>query len=114
MKTLGERVRQLREENDLSVRELAKKAKVSAPFISDVELGRRHPSEDVMQRLASVLKTTVEDLEKYDARPPVQELKRLSANDPAMGFALRGVVDQGVSAKELQKFLDHRVRTRKK
>lgn len=105
MKTLGERIRELREENDLSVRELAKRLKISPPFLSDVELGRRHPSEDVLQRLATALGTTSDDLRKFDARPPMQELKRIAASNPAMGFALRRVVDEGVNPEELLEFL---------
>ncbi|HEY1757854.1 MAG TPA: helix-turn-helix transcriptional regulator [Bryobacteraceae bacterium] len=108
MKTLGEYIRELREKKDLSVRELAKTLNVSAPFLSDVELGRRHPSEEVLVRLASELGTKADELKKYDSRPPVQELKRMAANDPAMGFALRRVVDDGVSAKDLMEFLKQR------
>lgn len=113
MKTLGERIRELREERDLSVRELAKKLKVSAPFLSDVELGRRHPSEDVLERLATALETTPDDLKKHDTRPPVQELKRMAASDPVMGFALRKMVDDGVDAKELLAFLQRHGRGKK-
>ena len=75
--------------------------KVSAPFLSDVELGRRHPSEEVLARVAKKLDATVEELKKHDSRAPVQELKRIVANDPKMGFALRQVVDEGVSAEDL-------------
>lgn len=106
MKTLGEYIRELREKKDISVRELARQLKVSAAFLSDIELGRRHPSDEVMERLADCLDTTLEDMQKYDARPPVQELKRITANDPAMGFALRRVVDEGVTAKDILEFLD--------
>jgi transcriptional regulator with XRE-family HTH domain len=106
MKTLGEHIRALRESKDLSVRELARNLKVSAAFLSDIELGRRHPSDEIMGRLANCLDTTPEELQKYDARPPVQELKRIAANDPAMGFALRRVVDEGVSAQDLLDFLN--------
>ena len=74
MKTLGEHIRELREDRDWSVRDLAKKLKVSAAFLSDVELGRRHPSEEVLEKLASAFETTTDDLRKHDARPPVQEL----------------------------------------
>ena len=114
MKTLGERIRELREEHDLSVRELAKKLKVSAPFLSDVELGRRHPSEDVLERLASAFGTTKEDLKKHDARAPVQELKRMAASNPAMGFALRKMVDEGVNPDELLEFLKGHRRSKKR
>jgi transcriptional regulator with XRE-family HTH domain len=105
MKTLGEHLRELREKRDFSVRELAKKLKVSAPFLSDIELGRRHPSDEVLARLASALGTKSEELKKYDARPPMQELKRMAANDPAMGFALRRVVDEDASGEDLLEFL---------
>ncbi len=114
MKTLGEFIRELREKHDLSVRELAKKLKVSAPFLSDIELGRRHPSDDVLGRLASFFETTTDDLRKHDARPPVQELKRIAANNPAMGFALRKVVDEGVSPEDLLHFLEGHSRRKKK
>lgn len=108
MKTLGEYIRELREANDLSVRELAKRMKLSAPFLSDVELGRRHPSEEVLARLAPVLGTTVETLKKHDARAPVQELKRIAASNPAMGFALRRVVEDDVDPEALLEFLKRR------
>jgi len=106
MKTFGEQIRGLRELKDISVRELARQLKVSAAFLSDVELGRRHPSDEIMRRLAECLDTTPEELLKYDARPPVQELKRIAANDPAMGFALRRVVDEGISSQDLLEFLN--------
>ena len=114
MKPLGERIRELREKHDLSGRELAKKIKVSAPFLSDVELGRRHPSDDVLKAIAVALGTTLEDLKRHDARPPVQELKRIAASNPAMGFALRRVVDEGVSPDKLLEFLKHHGRGGKK
>jgi transcriptional regulator with XRE-family HTH domain len=114
MKPLGERIRELRELHDLSVREFAKKIKVSAPFLSDVELGKRYPSDDVLKTIAVSLGTTLEDLKKHDARPPVQELKRIAARDPAMGFALRRVVDEGVNPDELLEFLNRHGRHKKR
>lgn len=114
MKPLGERIRELRDRKDLSVRELAKKIDVSAAFLSDVELGRRHPSDDVLKQIASHLGATLDELKKHDSRPPVEELKRISANNPAMGFALRRVVDEGVSADELLEFLNRPGRSKKK
>ena len=106
MKTFGDQIRELREKKDISVRELARQLNVSAAFLSDVELGRRHPSDEILRKLAGCLDTTMEELQKYDARPPVQELKRIAANDPAMGFALRRVVDEGISSKDLLEFLN--------
>ena len=111
-KTLGEYLRELRENKDFSVRELAKRLGVSAPFLSDVELGRRHPSEDVLSKLARELDTTVAELRRHDARAPIRELRRMAANNPAMGFALRKVVEDGVDPEDLLRYLDDRNRNR--
>jgi len=108
-KTLGERIRELRDEKDLSLREFAKKlGGLSAAFLSDIELGRRHPSEKVLADMARVLGTTVEDLRNYDARPPVEELKRKASADPAWGLALRRVVEEGISPEELMKLVERK------
>ncbi|HXU21052.1 MAG TPA: helix-turn-helix transcriptional regulator [Verrucomicrobiae bacterium] len=114
MKTLGERIRELRETKDLSVRELARRLGITAPFLSDVELGRRHPKDEVLKAIASHLGTTFEELKKHDSRPPVQELKRMAAANPAMGFALRRVVDEGIKPEALLKFLNTQGGAKKK
>jgi len=102
MKTLGERIRELREEKDLSLREFAKKlGGLSAAFLSDIELGRRHPSEKVLADMARVLGTTVEDLRKHDTRAPVEDIKRLATTNPAFGLAFRKLVDKDVSPEDL-------------
>jgi transcriptional regulator with XRE-family HTH domain len=106
MKTLGERIRELREQKDTSLRELAKKLGVSPAFLSDIELGRRYPSDEVLAKIAKGLATTVESLKQYDTRPPVEELKKLAAANPLMGVALRRVVEKNVNASDLIDFLN--------
>jgi transcriptional regulator with XRE-family HTH domain len=101
MKTFGERIRELREEKDLSLRESAKKLNVSAAFLSDIELGRRFPSDDVLSRIAKLLGESVEKLKAYDTRPPMQELKQLFASHPMMGVALRRAVEKKVDPEHL-------------
>ena len=88
--TLGQKIRELRDKADLSLRELATKVGVSAPFLSDIELGRRMPSDEVIERLAVPLSIRPEELRKYDLR----ELKRSIDSNPAMGFAFRTAAEQ--------------------
>jgi transcriptional regulator with XRE-family HTH domain len=106
MKTLGERIRELREQKDISLRELAKKLAVSPAFLSDIELGRRYPSDEVLARIAKELGSTVESLKQYDTRPPIEELKKMAAANPLMGVALRRVAEKKVSASDLIDFLN--------
>ena len=110
MKTLGQKIRELRKEKDLSLRELAKRLGVSAAFLSDVELGRRFPSDKVLSGIARVLGTSVEDLRSYDTRPPVQDLRRLTISDPQYGLAFRKVIDKKISAQDLIKFAEKKSR----
>jgi transcriptional regulator with XRE-family HTH domain len=115
VKTLGQRIRELREAKDLSLREFAKKlGGFSAAFLSDVELGRRHPSDKVLTEMARVLGTTVEDLRRHDTRPPVEGLKRLTTSNPAYGLAFRKVIDEQVSPEELMKLANKTAERHKK
>lgn len=106
-KTLGQRIRELRDERDFSLREFAEKlGGISAAHISDIELGRRYPSDDLLKKMAVKLETTVEDLRSYDSRAPVKDLKRISESDPTFGFALRKLVDKKVTAADLLKWAE--------
>ena len=109
VKTQGQRIRELREAADLSLREFSKLlGGLSPAFLSDVELGRRHASEKVLVQMAKALGTTLEDLQSYDTRPAVQELKRLAAENPAYGLAFRRMVEKKISPEELMKMMDRK------
>lgn len=97
----------MRTQKDLSLREFAKKlGGLSAAFLSDVELGRRHPSEKVLADIARVLDTTLEELRNYDTRVPVEDLKRLASSNPGYGLAFRKLIDKKVSPEDLMKLAE--------
>lgn len=100
-KTLGQLIRELRERKDLSLREFAGKLDVSAPFLSDIELGKRNPSNKVLSRIAQLLGISVEELRRHDTRPPVEELRRLATADPSYGLAFRMLIDKKLSSEDL-------------
>ena len=115
MKNLGERIRELREAKDLSLREFARQlGDLSAAFVSDIELGRRFPSEKVLAKMATVLGVKTEDLMKHDTRPPVEEFKRLAASDPTYGVLLRTIVEQKIDPGEVTKFINKSAEKKKK
>ena|SRR5260221_14523085 len=115
MKSLGERIRELRDQKDLSLRELCKKAGgISPAFLSDIELGRRHPSDHVLTAIAKALGTTSEELKKHDTRPALEEMKRRAMQDPRLGFAFRRILDENVSSDELLKLADDKAKRPKR
>lgn len=105
-KTLGMRIRELREEKDLSLREFAKNLGLSAAFISDVELSRRHPSDNVLAQMARILETSLDELTTFDTRVPLEELKRLVNENPEYGRAFRRVINKKVTPEELNQLAD--------
>ena len=101
-------MRRRRDELDLSLREFAKRLDCSAAFISDIELGRRHPSEKVLAEIARVLEVKLETLQAMDVRAPIEDIKRLTQNDPRFALAFRTMIDKKVSAEELLKLANQK------
>jgi transcriptional regulator with XRE-family HTH domain len=92
--TMGQRLRELRERAGFSLREVAKAADISAPFLSDIELGRRFPTNETLAQIARKLRTSARDVKKHDHRSALADLKRLAEGSPSLGAALRGLVEQ--------------------
>jgi transcriptional regulator with XRE-family HTH domain len=106
-KTLGQRIRELREAKDLSLRDLAKKlGGLSAAHLSDIELGRRFPSDELLANMADKLDTTLADLRQYDSRPPVDEIKKMAEANPAYGFALRKMVEKRITPEDIERLIE--------
>jgi transcriptional regulator with XRE-family HTH domain len=105
MEGIGPYIRKRRDELDLSLREFAKKLDCSPAFISDIELGRRHPSDEVLVEMARVLKVKVEELRAMDVRAPIDAIKRITLDDPTFALALRSVIDKKITADELLEFV---------
>ena len=92
--SFGQRIHELRDKADLSLRGLAMRIGISAPFLSDMELGRRFPSEEILAKLADALDVSPDELKQYDTRGPIADLKRLMDSDPKLGFAFRTIVEK--------------------
>lgn len=72
---LGRKLRVLRKKRGLGVVEAAKRAKISAGFLSAIELSKANPSVATLQRLTATYGTTV--LNFYDTRKQSNRLIRL-------------------------------------
>ena len=76
----------------MTLRELADKANLSAPFLSDVEHGRRQTNE--YDALARALDVPVEELKAFDGRVET-ELKIWLAQNPLLVALLKDLRDSG-------------------
>ena len=53
VKSIGDYIREQREQARISMRQLAQQAGVSNPYLSQIERGLRKPSADILQQIAS-------------------------------------------------------------
>lgn len=56
---VGQRIRQLRKELDISQEALALKAEVDRTYVTDVENGRRNVSVEILERLIAALEVSI-------------------------------------------------------
>lgn len=75
MKVVGTRLKEMRLQKGLSLRELAKQAHMSHSFIADIEAGRSNPSLDTLETLAKTLNVSVDYLlGRTDDPRPIEEI----------------------------------------
>jgi transcriptional regulator with XRE-family HTH domain len=60
--SLGEYIREQREQAQVSLRELSKIAGVSNPYLSQIERGLKKPSAEILQQIAKGLRISAETL----------------------------------------------------
>jgi transcriptional regulator with XRE-family HTH domain len=60
--TIGEFIREQRQQGQVSLRQLARVAGVSNPYLSQIERGMRKPSAEILQQIAKGLRISAEQL----------------------------------------------------
>jgi transcriptional regulator with XRE-family HTH domain len=87
-KSIGDYIREQREQARISVRQLAQTAGVSNPYLSQIERGLRKPSADILQQLAKGLRISAEALYVQagilDDRPADSGVRSALLTDPEL------------------------------
>jgi transcriptional regulator with XRE-family HTH domain len=90
VKRFAERLRELRQSRGITQADLARKATITASYVSRLEGGKVAPGIDMVERLASVLATSVTDL--LPTNPPPDPLPVLQEQAKEM---LNTLLDKG-------------------
>jgi len=106
MQTLGKRLRELREKHRISLRHLAARVRITAPYLSDIELDRRHPSVRVLTDLARALHTPVDDLREHDPKSLLTDIQQRIQDDANYGVALRRLLNLCSTAEDLMRMVE--------
>jgi transcriptional regulator with XRE-family HTH domain len=88
---LGEKMRKLREDLGISLREFSRRAELSPSFVSDVENGRRFPSSTRLKRIAKTLNVPISRLADLDHRVTLASLRGMLEADPDWGPVFRRI-----------------------
>lgn len=97
--SLGDFIASQRRAAELSLRQLAERAGISNPYISQIERGLRKPSAEVLQSLAQALQVSARTLYSYAGIDPSGEAGPTSVpgvirNDPRLSDAQkRALID---------------------
>ncbi len=95
---IGDFIREQREQAQVSLRQLAKLAGVSNPYLSQVERGLRKPSADILQQIAKGLRISAEQL--Y-VRAGILETRH---GDPELVSAI--LADEGLAERQKQVLIE--------
>lgn len=109
---LGAAIRRLRAQAGYTLRKFAGMVGISAAHQSDIEHGRRMPSDKVLRETARLLEhvgATYEDLRALDARLET-DLQEWVQGNPEAGQMLRQVKESGRSPKEILRDLERFLR----
>jgi len=96
--SLGEYIREQREQAEVSLRQLAKLAGVSNPYLSQIERGLKKPSAEILQQIATGLRISAETL--YVRAGILEE----RIGDPAVASAV--LADLALTERQKRVLLD--------
>lgn len=87
--SIGEYIRQQREQAKISLRQLASAAGISNPYLSQIERGLRRPSAEILQQIAKGLRISAEVLYVQagflEDRPPDSGVRAAVLADTGLG-----------------------------
>jgi transcriptional regulator with XRE-family HTH domain len=103
----GERVRQLRKEHNLTLRELADKVGIDFTYLSKIETGKGvPPSEETIRRLAELLNSDSDELILLADKLPDQfERELLARPEKQVAGLYRSMSGRSYSDQEWQEVL---------
>lgn len=108
---LGDTIKNLRIERQITQRELAEKLGVNFTYISKIENGKLEvlPSEDLIRRIAGILGTNAEDLLDLAGKLDLKRLQQVAIEVPEAGMVLRRIQKQNLTDeqwKQIGKIMD--------
>ena len=105
--SLGEKIKELREEKRFSIRELGRRTDVTGMHISNLEKGKTNASPELVRKIAVVLEANADELLHLADRVDPEVVDVIQKNPMAVPNFLRSAKDLSPEQWEkLHKYLD--------
>ena len=91
--TLGEKIKELREGQQIGLRELGRLVDVSAMHISNIEKGKRSASPEILQKIAAALSTDPDELLALSNQVAPDIAQVINSNSQSVPSFLRATKD---------------------
>lgn len=100
VRLIGEKIKRLRKEKDLSISELAEKAGVAKSYLSSIERNiQSNPSIQFMEKIGQVLGVSVNELLRDNSLELIEDL------DDEWIKIVQEAMDSGVSKEDFKEYL---------
>src|SRR5262249_41275715 len=103
--TLGDVIREARVRAKRGLRELARELDITPSYLSDIENDRRVPAEDVLRRIAVLLKLDFDELMALAGRFG-ERAERYLKRHPEAGKLFRKISEKNLEESDLRKLSD--------
>ena len=105
--TLGEKIKELREEKSIGIRELGRRTNVTGMHISNLEKGKVNASPELVSKIAATLEANTDELLHLADRVDPLVVDVIQKNPIAVPSFLRSAKDLSPEQWEkMQKYLD--------
>lgn len=103
----GSRIRQLRKEKDISLRELADRVGIDFTYLSKIENGKvEPPSEEVIRLISQEFEVDPEDLLSLAGKVSSEQIRKAVESNPSVSILLRKIQTQKLSAEQIKRMVD--------
>ncbi|MBO8157930.1 MAG: helix-turn-helix domain-containing protein [Bacillaceae bacterium] len=99
---IGEKIKELREQKNMSLTELAKRAGIAKSYLSSIERGiQKNPSIQKLEKIAKVL-----DIDLHQLIQNHENDMELDGLDPDWIDLAREAMESGISKEQFKEFLE--------
>ena len=103
----GSRIRELRKEKDISLRDFADRVGIDFTYLSKIENGKvEPPSEEKIRKMARELDVGAEELLVLAGKVSSEQIRQAIQANPSVGILLRKIQSKNLTKQQIDRMVD--------